>query len=123
MVTESSPLYLSPQAPARTAPGFEGPQLSLSWPMIDSQAQGSVMRTSSPGQAGFHPSYMVAHPAPDLFGGLPPSTLSPFCVSQWPELLSSLGSGVFAFPIVPPAWGTPTSAPPYEPPDPKTRNL
>ncbi|XP_031689866.1 serine/threonine-protein kinase WNK2 isoform X2 [Oncorhynchus kisutch] len=118
-------LASAPDTPARTAPGFEGPQLSLSWPMIDSQAQGSVMRTSSPGQAGFHPSYLVAHPAPDLFGGLPPSPLSPFCVSQWPELLSSLGSGVFAFPIMPPAWGTPTSAPapPYEPPDPKTRTL
>ncbi|XP_024268357.1 serine/threonine-protein kinase WNK2 isoform X5 [Oncorhynchus tshawytscha] len=118
-------LASAPDTPARTAPGFEGPQLSLSWPMIDSQAQGSVMRTSSLGQAGFHPSYMVAHPAPDLFGGLPPSPLSPFCVSQWPELLSSLGSGVFAFPIMPPAWGTPTSAPapPYEPPDPKTRTL
>ncbi|XP_055766891.1 serine/threonine-protein kinase WNK2 isoform X2 [Salvelinus fontinalis] len=118
-------LASAPDAPARTVPGCEGPQLSLSWPMIDSQAQGSVMRTSSPGQAGFHPSYMVAHPAPDLFGGLPPSPLSPFCVSQWPELLSSLGSGVFAFSIVPPAWGTPTSAPapPYEPPDPKTRTL
>ncbi|XP_052383176.1 serine/threonine-protein kinase WNK2 isoform X2 [Oncorhynchus keta] len=118
-------LASAPDTPARTAPGFEGPQLSLSWPMIDSQGQGSVMRTSSPGQAGFHPSYMVAHPAPDLFGGLPPSPLSPFCVSQWPELLSSLGTGVFAFPIMPPAWGTPTSAPapPYEPPDPKTRTL
>ncbi|KAK6319557.1 hypothetical protein J4Q44_G00107680 [Coregonus suidteri] len=120
-------LASTPDVPARTAPGFEGPQLSLSWPMIDSQAQGSGMRTSSPGQAGFHPGYMVAHPGPDLFGGLPPSPLSPFCVSQWPELLSSLDSGVFAFPVVPPAWGTPTSAPapapPYEPPDPKTRTL
>ncbi|XP_028969835.2 serine/threonine-protein kinase WNK2 isoform X3 [Esox lucius] len=107
-------------APARTARGSERPQLPFSWPMIDSQAPGSV-RTGSPGEGGFQPGYMVTRPAPDLFGGLLPSPLSPFCVSQWPEMLSPLSSGVYAaLPAVLPAWGT---APPYKAPDPKSRTL
>ncbi|KAK6321035.1 hypothetical protein J4Q44_G00080110 [Coregonus suidteri] len=116
-------LFSAPDAPARTALGSEGPQLPLSWPMIDNQALGSVMRTSSPGQAGFHPGYMLAHSGTDLFGGLLPSPLSPLCVSHWPELLCPLGSGVVALPAVPPTWGTTTPGPPYEPPDPKPRTL
>ncbi|XP_055724818.1 serine/threonine-protein kinase WNK2-like isoform X3 [Salvelinus fontinalis] len=116
-------LFSAPDAPARTAPGSEGPQLPLSWPMIDNQALGSVMKTSSPRQAGFHPGYVLAHSGPDLFGGLLLSPLSPLCVSLWPELLSPLSSGVFALPAVPPTWGTTTPGPPYEPPDPKPRNL
>ncbi|XP_038871351.1 serine/threonine-protein kinase WNK2-like [Salvelinus namaycush] len=116
-------LFSTPDAPARTAPGSEGPQLPLSWPMIDNQALGSVMKTSSPRQAGFHPGYVLAHSGPDLFGGLLLSPLSPLCVSLWTELLSPLSSGVFALPAVPPTWGTTTPGPPYEPPDPKPRNL
>nr|XP_046196193.1 serine/threonine-protein kinase WNK2-like isoform X1 [Oncorhynchus gorbuscha] len=116
-------LFSAPDAPARTAPGSEGPQLPLSWPMIDNQALCSVMKTSSPRQAEFHPGYMLAHSGPDLFGGLLLSPLSPLCVSLWPELLSPLGSGVFALPAVPPTFGTTTPGPPYEPPDPKPRNL
>ncbi|XP_064859205.1 serine/threonine-protein kinase WNK2-like [Oncorhynchus nerka] len=119
-------LFSAPDAPARTAPGSEGPQLPLSWPMIDNQALCSVMKTSSPRQAEFHPGYMLAHSGPDLFGGLllsPLSPLSPLCVSFWPELLSPLGSGVFALPAVPPTCGTTTPGPPYEPPDPKPRNI
>uniref|UniRef100_A0A8C7H9V7 non-specific serine/threonine protein kinase n=1 Tax=Oncorhynchus kisutch TaxID=8019 RepID=A0A8C7H9V7_ONCKI len=119
-------LFSAPDAPARTAPGSEGPQLPLSWPMIDNQALCSVMKTSSPRQAELHPGYMLAHSGPDLFGGLllsPLSPLSPLCVSLWPELLSPLGSGVFALPTVPPTCGTTTPGSPYEPPDPKPRNL
>ncbi|XP_045561270.1 serine/threonine-protein kinase WNK2 [Salmo salar] len=100
-------LFSAPDAPARTAPGSEGPQLPLSWPMIENQALGSVMKTSSPRQAGFHPGYVLAHSGTDLFGGLLLSPLSPLCVSLWPELLSPLGSGVFALPAVSPTWAPP----------------
>ncbi|XP_056156779.1 serine/threonine-protein kinase WNK2 [Lampris incognitus] len=93
----------------------EGPQLSPSWPMAEMHR--SAMRTSP--SAGFLPRYELQCPSP--FSGLS----SPLCVTQWPGFMSPITSGVFAFPTVPSAWDAPTlaSAPPYEPPDPKTRTL
>ncbi|KAM4613173.1 serine/threonine-protein kinase WNK2 [Polymixia lowei] len=108
---EEAPRALERKASARTAPG---PHLPLSWPMIDSHP--STMRTRP--SAGFHPSHELPSA---VFRGLSPA----LCVTQWPGLLSPLTSGVFAFPAVPSAWDAPTPAPapPYEPPDPKTRTL
>ncbi|KAM3878442.1 serine/threonine-protein kinase WNK2 [Diretmus argenteus] len=96
-------------------PGPEACQLPLSWSM--NASLGSAMVPSC--SAGIHPSYELPSPAP--FTGMS----SPGCVTRWPELLSSVTSGVFAFPVVPSAQDAPTRgpAPSYEPPDPKARTL
>lgn len=105
---------IAPSAPSRTVPGRAGPQLPLSWPMIDRLPSALLTGPS----AGFHPGYMMTEAGP--LEGLLPSNLGG---TQWSGLLSPLSSRVFTFPAVPPAWGTPAPTPPYEPPDPKTRTI
>ncbi|KAM6980759.1 serine/threonine-protein kinase WNK2 [Aplochiton taeniatus] len=100
---------------SRPAPGSEESRLQLSWPTISSPPS-AIMSGSV---AGFPTGYGL--PSHSLGGMLS----SPLCASQWPGLLPPVGSGVFAFPAMPPTWGTPAPAPslPFEPPDPKTRTL
>ncbi|XP_051271901.1 serine/threonine-protein kinase WNK2 isoform X11 [Dicentrarchus labrax] len=94
-----------------TTPGQEACSLPLSWP----DSPGSTMMTSL--TTGPHPSYQL-HSSAQVR-----AMSSPVSVNQGPGFLFPITSGVFAFPAVRSAQDTPSTAPSYQPPNPKARTL
>uniref|UniRef100_A0A3Q2ZZW6 non-specific serine/threonine protein kinase n=1 Tax=Kryptolebias marmoratus TaxID=37003 RepID=A0A3Q2ZZW6_KRYMA len=85
--------------------------LPPSWP----DSPGSTVMTSP--SSGLHHAYQLHSPAP--FRALP----SPLSFNQWPGFFFPVPPGVFAFPAVPSAQSSPTSAPPHQMTDPKAKTL
>ncbi|KAF7660771.1 hypothetical protein LDENG_00276000 [Lucifuga dentata] len=105
-------LATTSDVPSLLVPSQEGCNFPLSWP----DALGSMMMKSP--STGFHPPHQLH--SPSLFNGSSPPSAAP-----WPGLSLPHGSGVFAFLAVPSPQDVPnqTTAPSYQPPDPKARTL